>query len=742
MMILGPDGKPIKKPIESEIAALSSDPWSSFLKVLPNPDLILQKTGRSVEVYEEMKNDAHVWACMTSRKSGVLSKNWDVLPASQDDKDKEIADFVKQNLLGLNFEQDLRQMLDAVFEGFRVHETIWEPRAGKWWIKSLKARPQRRFNFGTEGELRLITRTSLEGEPVPGAKFLLVQHEADDDYNPYGVRLFSKCYWPWMFKKHGFKFWAIFTEKYGMPTAVGKHPPGIPEHEKQELLNALLAIVQDAAIAIPNNAEVDFKEAKGEKAAIHELFINFCNQEISKAILSQTLTTEIGDKGSYSAAQVHEDVKQEIVEADAKMVMTAVNTQPLRWLVDLNYGPQEEYPRFVIFYEEEEINRDRAERDKILVMDLGLPVSADYFYDKYNIPRPGDDEELLVVPSRAATPLQSLQEFSQTVKKQAVKVDFTEDDLKIMARGDVLERFYKKALEGGKDVYGRLVESLKEQIRSWDSLDEADNLKAGAEAVGRIAEYLTNTALTGYMLGEYDAWEDYKQALQEKDFAEGLEIRVIPLPLQEALDYFSGLMPVDADEYKKLEQELRAKYFTISRVEGREMVEKIKGYVQEAMEQGQPLEEFKRNTDQLFERMGMDQADPWHMETVFRTNVQTAYGAGHWEKLNDPLLADMFPYYRYSAVWDSQTRDTHRAMHGFIARRDDPIWNEWWPPNGFRCRCGVVAINKYRAAREGIKPSAPAKVEPDQGFARNPARALREVPENIKEKADFYEIAA
>lgn len=130
------------------------------------------------------------------------------------------------------------------------------------------------------------------------------------------------------------------------------------------------------------------------------------------------------------------------------------------------------------------------------------------------------------------------------------------------------------------------------------------------------------------------------------------------------------------------------------------------------------------------------------METVFRTNVQTAYGAGHWEKLNDPLLADMFPCYRYSAVMDSQTRDTHRVMHGFIARRDDQIWNEWWPPNGFRCRCGIVAINKYRAAREGIKPSAPAKVEPDQGFARNPARALREVPENIKEKADFYQIAA
>lgn len=735
-MILGPNGKPIiSKPIESEIAALSTDPWNSFLKVLPNPDLILKKTGKTDEIYEEMKTDAHVWACMTARKSGVLSKNWDILPSSQDDRDKDIADFVKQNLTKINFEQDLRQMLDAVFVGIRVHEVIWEQAGGKWWIKSLKSRPQRRFNFDINGNLQLIDSTNLQGEPVPEAKFLLVQHEAEDDYNPYGERLFSKCYWPWMFKKHGFKFWAIFTEKYGMPTAVGKHPPGIPEKEKQELLNALLAIVQDAAIAIPNNAQIDFMEAKTDKAAIHELFLDFCNQEISKAILGQTLTTEISDRGSYSAAKVHNDVKQDIIEADAKMVMIAVNNQAVRWLVDFNFGPQEEYPRFVIFYEEEEINKDRAERDKILVYDMGLPVSEDYFYDKYNIPRPGDDEKLLVIPNIMS------QEKVQISKEFSESIDFAEDDLKVMARGDILEDYYKRSLQDGITVYSNLTDNIKRQIDSWDNFKDANNLKVSSGDIEKIGEYLTNTVLTGYALGQYDSWLDYKDALKEdekpKEFAEGFEIRVKPLPLQEAIDYFSSLMPVDSQEYKKLEKELRAKYFTIARVEGEEIVKQLKGYIQKALEDGQTLDDFKKQTDKLLENMGLGPSDPWHLETVFRTNIQTAYGAGQWEKLNDPLLVDMFPYYRYSAVLDSQTRTEHRAMHNFIAARNDPIWNEWWPPNGFRCRCGVVGINKYRAAREGIKPSAPTSLTPDQGFAKNPGQALREVPDSIKSKIDF-----
>lgn len=730
-MILGPDGKPIKKPVTSEMVTMQTD-WIHYFKTLPNPDPILRKTGKDSEVYEEMKTDAHISACRFSRKSGVLSKDWDILPATENPKDLEIANFVKENLQKLNFDQDLRQMLDAPYVGFRVMEIMWEERQGAWWIKELKARQRRRFTFGLDGSLRLLNYSSLNDEAIPPAKFILVQHE-EDDSNPYGERIYSRCYWPWMFKKHGYKFWAIFTEKYGMPTAIGKYQPGASAGDKQELLDALDSLVQDAAVAIPANSELDFKETNGDKAEVHRLFLAFCNAEISKAILGQTLTTEMGDTGSYSAAQVHEGVKDDLTEADAKMIMAAINNQLIPPLVEFNFGPQENYPAFMIFYKDDGTQKDLAERDTKLV-EMGLPVSTKYFYNRYNIPQPGKDEELVQPANKLPlSPQFSQQQFSNIMQKGR-QVDFAnEDDQKIFERGDILQQYYLACLDRGQSYYGRLTREISQVMLGWNSFDDADNLKVSSDAIEALGTYLTNVAMTGYMIGEYDAWQDYEETQREfADSSSYYTIKPEPLDLKEAVDYFSRLMPVDIDKYRELDSELKNKYFTIAAAEGKNMVESIKKYVQEALEKGTTLEEFKRNTNQLFARMGLEPADPWHLETTFRTNIQTAYGAGNWEKFQDPELSDLFPFFKYSAVLDSKTRPAHRAMNGFIAAKNDPIWNEWWPPNGFNCRCGVVAINKYKAARENIKPMATNNVPiPDSGFARNPNKALRELPPNL-----------
>ena len=44
------------------------------------------------------------------------------------------------------------------------------------------------------------------------------------------------------------------------------------------------------------------------------------NSEISKAVLGQTLTTEIGSTGSYAAANTHMAVRQDIIDADKNLL--------------------------------------------------------------------------------------------------------------------------------------------------------------------------------------------------------------------------------------------------------------------------------------------------------------------------------------------------------------------------------------------------------------------------------------
>src|SRR5262249_18473607 len=91
-----------------------------------------------------------------------------------------------------------------------------------------------------------------------------------------------------------------------------------------------------------------------------------------------------------------------------------------------------------------------------------------------------------------------------------------------------------------------------------------------------------------------------------------------------------------------------------------------------------------------------------HIETVFRTNVQSAAGAGRWEQLNDPDVAVLFFGFRYWNPRDERSRPLHRAMHGFVALKEDPIWRTVWTPNGFSCRCKVRGLRRHQSVDAGL----------------------------------------
>lgn len=51
---------------------------------------------------------------------------------------------------------------------------------------------------------------------------------------------------------------------------------------------------------------------------------------------------------------------------------------------------------------------------------------------------------------------------------------------------------------------------------------------------------------------------------------------------------------------------------------------------------------------------------------------------------------------------DSRTRPAHAQMHGLVYRYDDPFWSVFYPPNGFNCRCTVIALNERDIERNNF----------------------------------------
>jgi phage gp29-like protein len=339
---------------------------------LPDPDIVLRKQGKDVKVYKELMCDAHVFACVQSRKSGVMSLEWEIKNESEKD---ETTEKLEKLLKKLDIYKLINDILEATLFGFQPIEIIWGKVDNLILPIELKSKPPEWFCFDDDNQLKFRTKEHYYGEELPPKKFLCPQSNPSYE-NPYGERTLSRVFWPVTFKKGGLKFWVIFTEKYGIPNLVGKHPRGARKEETDKLADLLEDMVQDAVAVIPDDSSVEIQEAnKSSSAEIFEKLIDKMNAEISKAILGQTLTTEIGANGSYAASNTHFAVRQDIIDSDRKLVEKTIN-QLLQWIYEINFTNQDA-PVFEM-YQEEDVDLTLAQRDKI-ISECGVKFTKEYF---------------------------------------------------------------------------------------------------------------------------------------------------------------------------------------------------------------------------------------------------------------------------------------------------------------------------------------------------------------------------
>lgn len=51
---------------------------------------------------------------------------------------------------------------------------------------------------------------------------------------------------------------------------------------------------------------------------------------------------------------------------------------------------------------------------------------------------------------------------------------------------------------------------------------------------------------------------------------------------------------------------------------------------------------------------------------------------------------------QYRTAGDEKVRPEHAALHGVTLPIDDPFWRDYFPPNGWNCRCTVVQVRKSK----------------------------------------------
>jgi len=352
---------------------------------------ILRSLASNFEIFEGVLMDTQVQSALQDRRLALVSKEWNVLPASESAQDKAAAEFMRELLDEIRWDDVTEKMHWGVYYGFSVAELMYR-RDGRFiTVDKVISRKRPRFRFDIDGQLRLLTRkNAVDGEIMPPAKFWRFATGGDNHENPYGIGLAHWLYWPVYFKNNGLKFWSIYLDKFAMPTALGQHDYGPNDERLGQLVEALQAIHTDSGVAMPKGVEITLLEAKRSGTTDYETFCSYMDKAIAKVTVGQSASLE-PTAGKLGNEKLQSDVRADLIKADADLICESWNRGPARWLTAWNF-PGAKPPRVFRAVEPEEDLDARATRDKTL-FEIGFKPTMDYITETY-----GEGYEEKVMP--------------------------------------------------------------------------------------------------------------------------------------------------------------------------------------------------------------------------------------------------------------------------------------------------------------------------------------------------------
>lgn len=101
-----------------------------------------------------------------------------------------------------------------------------------------------------------------------------------------------------------------------------------------------------------------------------------------------------------------------------------------------------------------------------------------------------------------------------------------------------------------------------------------------------------------------------------------------------------------------------------------------------------PFDTFKKDIQQIDEAYNVN-----YLKAEYQFAIASAMGVAKWKSYE----ADGDRYYlQYRTAQDDKVRDSHQALHNITLPIDDPFWDSFLPPNGWRCRCNATQVLKAK----------------------------------------------
>lgn len=226
---------------------------------------------------------------------------------------------------------------------------------------------------------------------------------------------------------------------------------------------------------------------------------------------------------------------------------------------------------------------------------------------------------------------------------------------------------------------------------------------------------------------------------------------------QEQIDFLRRKLNLPSESWRDIQSAAHDRAFVVTGATKADLLHDLRKAVDQAV-QGGSIGEFRKNFAEIVAKHGWTgwtgegskAGEAWRTRVIYQTNLMTSYAAGRRAQLLDPDLVERRPFWRYVHN-DSVThpRPQHKRWGDMklTLRHDHPFWNTHFPPNGWGCKCRVVAVaapgdGDGTEPPEGWAQTDPATGAPvgiDEGWGYAPgARADSELRSFVQDKLIDY----
>ena len=685
------------------------------------------------KLLEQMLKDMDIAQALQLMTQTVTSKEWKI--ETDVPEYMEVAGNIQRRLNNLNISKLLENILRAEIYKKSIFEIIYDKdNVGNTVIKDLILLPNKYIKYDKDSGWGIKTRDSEIAIASEPSRFLVCVNEERLD-NLQGSTDLLPLVPVFTAKERLESKLNAIIDKYGDIITVFAYEPSA-ETDPPEVVKARQKDVEAQAkdlkaakgkdvLAVPSAGEkslddfIKFIKLDDLKPEIYQELLNEKAKSVQRYLLGSTLVVGVdGNSGNRALGEVHKEQQNYKIESKVKKIRDWIQK-----LIEIDaqlygYDSGNFYFKFVEEINETETLELEDKRTKTISEKVNYIVKiseSGYAFTKTKIAEIlGVKEVDLIEVEKESSNL----EFSKLKKKLNIN--------KINKKRELTEknqvRFDKFIDNNFKKWQKKVLKAIREKIEKANDISDLYDLEFDYD--NTLEDMLLMSMLQGFD----------NAVMIDNEIVEFSNTRMTTR--NAALDNFLKKHPALYNDIENEIEYARQKYFWIKKVTDVGVTEKIFKQMSNTLENGGTFKEWKKDVDNILSQSGLT-LNEGYLKTVFRTNMNHAYNAGIYMKMDK--YKERYPYYQYCGTLDGREQEHTRELNGKIFKIGTPEADKYFPPNGFNCRCYTISLTADEVNPDEVVGNG--DINQDVGsFAGNIGNDeyIATLEKNYKQKVDTF----